>query len=47
MTAADAEAVLARPRHARDNACPSANGTLIWVLSRLELLRQTGLWSPG
>ncbi len=37
MTAADAEAILVRPRHARDNACPSANGTLIWVFSRLEL----------
>ena len=37
MTASDAEAVLVRPRHARDNALPNANGTLIWVLSRLEI----------
>ncbi len=36
MTASDAQAILMRPRHARDNALPNANGTLIWVLSRLE-----------
>ncbi|MGC6512231.1 MAG: thioredoxin domain-containing protein [Parvibaculales bacterium] len=38
MTASDAEAIPVRPRHARDNALPNANGTLIWVLSRLAAL---------
>ena len=38
MTARDAEAILVRPRHARDSALPNANGTMIWALSRLGAL---------